>query len=109
MLQKYLIRQEDVEPLAEGVLIVLEKVGMLYQNEEILHSLENIGARVDRENQIATFPRRLVEEFVEKLRKEEGKQEGFYRAIAFQRMRIYDLCSTSRLICGRFAKRYNKI
>jgi len=70
MLQRYLIRQEDVEPLAEGVLIVLEKVGMLYQNEEILHSLESIGARVDRENQIATFPRRLVEEFVEKLRKE---------------------------------------
>jgi trimethylamine:corrinoid methyltransferase-like protein len=67
MLQRYLIRQEDVEPLAEGVLIVLEKVGMLYQNEEILHSLESIGARVDRENQIATFPRRLVEEFVERL------------------------------------------
>jgi len=84
---------------------------MLYQkNEEILHSLESIGARVDRENQIATFPRRLVEEFVERLRKEGRKQqEGFYRAIAFQRMRIYDLCSTSRLICGRFAKRYNKI
>jgi len=67
MLQRYSIRQEDVEPLAEGVLIVLEKVGMLYQNEEILHSLESIGARVDRENQIATFPRRLVEEFVERL------------------------------------------
>jgi hypothetical protein len=41
-----LIRQEDVEPLAEGVLIVLEKEEMLYQNEEILHSLESIGARL---------------------------------------------------------------
>lgn len=61
---------------------VLERVGMLYQNEEMLKALKKFGALVDYESQRAKFPKKLVREFVELLRKEntesDEKESKFY-------------------------------
>lgn len=75
MFQMSLLREEDVEPLAEGVMTVLDKVGMLYQNEEMLSALEKLGARVDYKSQRATFPKELVRDFVESVRKEVSQKD----------------------------------
>jgi len=61
--------------LAEGVCKVLEKVGMLFQNEEMLKALEKDGAKVDYRTQVATFPRKKVEEFAETLKQESARQQ----------------------------------
>ena len=70
MFERCLLTDRDVEQLADAVLTVLERVGALYQNDEILDAVEAAGARVDRSRQVATFPRPLVEEFVRTLRAE---------------------------------------
>ncbi len=72
MFIKNLICDADVEKLADAVLTTLEKVGALYQNEEILKALDAAGAKVDHDRQTARFPRELVKEFVEGLRKQAG-------------------------------------
>lgn len=69
MFARSLLRDVDVQPLAEGVYATLEKVGVLCQNEDILRAIEARGARVDYAAEHAFFPRRMVEEFVEDLRK----------------------------------------
>jgi len=70
MFPKTLLRDEQIEPLAGGVLTVLEEVGILCQNDEILSALEVTGAKVDYSSQRANFPRKMVEEFIDNLRKE---------------------------------------
>jgi trimethylamine:corrinoid methyltransferase-like protein len=74
MFQRSLFRDEQIEPLADGVFTVLERVGILCQNEGILKALESAGAKVDYASQRATFPKRMVEEFVDVLRKEASKE-----------------------------------
>jgi len=70
MWQRSLLADADVELLGDGVLTLLERVGILCQNDDILEALEGQGARVDRARQTVTFPRRMVEGFVEALRQE---------------------------------------
>jgi len=70
MFQTALVRDEHVEPLAEGVLTVLENVGVLCQNEEMLRALAAAGARVDYASERARFPREMTAEFVESLHAE---------------------------------------
>ena len=70
MFQTTLLTDADVEPLAEGVLAVLEQVGILCQNEEILKALDAAGAQVDYVSERAKFPQPMVAEFVESLRHE---------------------------------------
>ena len=80
MFQKSLLKDEHIEPLAEAVCTVLEKVGMLYQNEEMLKALDEFGAMVDYSSERARFPKRLAREFVESLRKEaSGKDDTGHR------------------------------
>lgn len=47
MFQRGLLGDDDVERLAGGVMHVLECVGILYQNEEMLKALAEWGASVD--------------------------------------------------------------
>ena len=70
MFQHALLGDADVEPLADAVCRVLESVGVYCQNGEILGALEAAGAVVDRDSQVATFPRRMTETFAEDLRAE---------------------------------------
>jgi len=74
MFKRTLLKDSDVEPLAEGVSTVLEKVGIVCQNEEILKALEAAGAEVDYESQRAVFPKEMQQEYVEQIRKESAGQ-----------------------------------
>ena len=66
-----ILRDKDSEILAKGVFEVLEKLGIYCENKEILKGLENSGAIVDYQEERARFPRRIVQEFVEQIKKEE--------------------------------------
>jgi len=70
MFQRALLKESDVEPLTDAVCRVLDEVGVLCQNTEILSALADAGARVQMEDQLATFPSAMVQAFVEGLRKE---------------------------------------
>ena len=70
MFGRSVLKDGDVEQLAEAVLTILEKVGALYQNKEVLKALEGLGAQVDYSREVATFPRRMVDEFLVTIRKE---------------------------------------
>ncbi len=70
MFQRRLLTDSGVAELADGVVNVLEHVGILCQNDEILEALSAWGASIDTETQIARFPRELVKEFVTGLRAE---------------------------------------
>ena len=72
MLQRTLLRDSDIEPLAEGVVSVLERVGILCQNDELLQALKAAGAKVELDTQRVSFPAEMVDEFVVQLRSETG-------------------------------------
>ena len=76
MFQRCLLTDDDVGRLGEAVLTVLDKVGALYQNEDILNALDANGAKVDRTHGTAIFPREMVREFLEALRKETAGAQG---------------------------------
>ena len=76
MFGRSVLKDGDVEQLAEAVLTILEKVGGLYQNTDILKALEDVGARVDHARGVATFPRRMVEDFLVGIRKETSGAQG---------------------------------
>ena len=75
MFQRHLLKDSDVEPLAQTVYGVLDKVGILCQNDEILRALAAAGARADSASQRVTFPKKMQEGFVEQLRKENARTE----------------------------------
>jgi len=66
-----ILKDKDLEPLSEGVFRVLEKLGMICENKEMLKAVENIGAEVDYEKQNAKFPKRIVENFISTVKKED--------------------------------------
>ncbi len=75
--QRSLVRDQDVEPLGDAVVTVLEKVGAIYQSDEILNALQAAGARVGASGQVARFPREMTTDFLKGLRSESsGKQEA---------------------------------
>lgn len=76
MFQRFILRDEHVPPLAEGVLTTLERVGVLCQNDEMMDALEGAGATVERAAERVRFPRSMVEPFVESLRVEFADQGG---------------------------------
>ncbi|MHB0874766.1 MAG: trimethylamine methyltransferase family protein [Anaerolineae bacterium] len=67
-----LLDDSGVAMLADAVLTLLDKVGLIIQNREMLRALEEQGARVDYEAERATLPRRTVEEFVDSIHREYG-------------------------------------
>lgn len=71
-----LLSDAHIEPLADGVLEVLERVGVYCQNQEILRALEGVGAVVDYEAEQVRFPRGLVVEYVESFRREGSTEPG---------------------------------
>ena len=75
MFQRQLLKDENVEPLGDAALTVLERVGALYQNEEILKALDVAGAKVDYAREVATFPREMVSEFLDTIRHEAAAGE----------------------------------
>ena len=84
MPQYDLLRDADIEPLGEGMLTVLEKVGVLCQNREMLEALEQNGAKADYIHEVATFPRRMSQELLCQIRKE-SRAAGGGKNTRFQR------------------------
>ena len=76
MYQRSLLRDEDVEPLGDAIVTVLEKLGAMYQNDAILDALDQAGALVDRATQTATFPREMTLEFLKTINLESRNQDG---------------------------------
>jgi trimethylamine--corrinoid protein Co-methyltransferase len=80
MFQRFLLNDSDIDPLADGVFSVLDKVGVLCQNREILEALEAKGARVDYARSTCTFPRKMQERFLERIKSEKSvEDQGDYR------------------------------
>ena len=73
MLQRGLLKDCDAERLADGVLAVLERVGILCQNDELLNALAAAGAKVDFASQRVHFPKKMQAEFVAQFRSEVGR------------------------------------
>ncbi len=70
MFQRQILTDDHVEPLADGVLTVLDKVGVLCQNEEIMRGLDATGAEVDYASERVLFPRELTADFIAAVRAE---------------------------------------
>jgi len=68
-----LLNDNDLPLLAEATLDVLEQVGILCQNAELLDALEQWGAVVDRDNEIARFPKKATAKFIADLKTEMGE------------------------------------
>lgn len=77
------MRDHDVEALGDGVCRLLEQVGMKFQNETMLAALKEWGATVDDSTQIAKFPRRLLDRFVEDVRREYRRSGPDEAAVPF--------------------------
>lgn len=70
MPQYRLLQDADIEPLGENLFQVLEKVGFLCQNAELLTALERAGARVDHATERVAIPREMSEELLVAMRSE---------------------------------------
>jgi trimethylamine--corrinoid protein Co-methyltransferase len=70
MLQVNLPAKPDMETLEESIFEVLDSVGMMFQDEELLRALEAAGARVDYAAEVARFPKSVQRAFVEAVRHE---------------------------------------
>lgn len=69
MLQYRLLDGVDLAPLEQAVYGVLENVGILCQNRELMTALDAAGARVDYDAERVRFPARRVQEFVDGIRR----------------------------------------
>lgn len=72
MFARHLLSDAAVEAIGQSVLTILERVGVLCQNEEMLRALDRFGARVDMRCEQVRFPQRLVKDFVQGLQAEAG-------------------------------------
>ncbi|HGJ64767.1 TPA: hypothetical protein ENS27_05175, partial [bacterium] len=75
MFQYSILKDKDIQPLGDAVINVLERVGIFCQNQEILKALEKNGAIVDYVKETATFPKKMVRELIEQIRKENQTNE----------------------------------
>ena len=67
--------EKDIETLSESVLDVLEEFRFLCENTGIPRAWEKAGAKVDYEKRTAGFSRKLIQEFVNDLKKGEEYNE----------------------------------
>lgn len=74
MTQWGMLAERDIQPLADAVCEVLEKVGVMCQNADILAALEAMGAEIDFDAERARFPRQLTLDFVQRLREAGGAE-----------------------------------
>ena len=73
MPQYNIFKDSDIDPLGEGLFNVLEKVGVLIQNEEILQAVGRFGGKIDTANERVLIPRDVSRRLLETLRDETTK------------------------------------
>ena len=74
MFARHVLTDGDTERIGEAVFSVLERVGLMCQNADLLRAVAGAGAHVDEQGERATFPRAIQREFVEGLRKEAARR-----------------------------------
>ncbi len=62
------LNDDDIPPLAESVLAILEQVGILCQNNKMLQALDAAGAKVDYASERVHFPQAMASEYVQSFR-----------------------------------------
>ena len=79
------LSDEEMHLLHDGALEILEKTGMKIYHPGARTYLENYGCRVDKTSLVVRFPRELVTEAVEKLRRdyERPEREGLKQAVRY--------------------------
>ena len=77
MFGRHILRDDQVGPLADAVLGILEDVGLLCQNDDIARALEAAGARVDYATERVKLPRKIVADFVDALREENAGHDDW--------------------------------
>jgi len=75
------LTDDDVQP-AEAAIEVLENVGLVCQNDELLQALAGVGCEVDAHGERARFPKAVVTDFLDQLRRNRAgkippRDEGF--------------------------------
>ena len=106
MFQRHLLSDADVEPLADGVYTVLEKVGVACQNAELLDALAAAGAQVDRAAERVRFPRKMQAEFIEHVRTQTaGAGDGRSRTIPTPEPAGTGPTSWTAIVCRRGKRR----
>lgn len=71
MIKSYLkiLSENDLTTIHNASLSILENTGMLIEHNKALEMLHDAGAKVDMKNQIARFPREMVEDNLKKMPK----------------------------------------
>ncbi|NJD01491.1 MAG: hypothetical protein FIA99_02555 [Ruminiclostridium sp.] len=66
-----ILSDNDVEMLSESVCKVLEKTGLNCESDEMLKAYALAGAHVDYEQNVAKFPKAVIQKFAEELKNED--------------------------------------
>ena len=64
------LSMEEMDRIHQSALTILEEVGMQIKHPEALDYLQNFGCKVDHASSIVKFPRKIMEEVVNKMRKD---------------------------------------
>ncbi|MFC1582880.1 trimethylamine methyltransferase family protein [Planctomycetota bacterium] len=59
------LSEADKERIHETVLRILDEVGILVENRDMLEKLKGFGAEVDSDSEIARFPKALIQEYLD--------------------------------------------
>src|SRR5208337_3619096 len=59
----------EMERIHEGALHVLERVGMRFESARALAYLRKAGCAVDEQSRVVKFPKRVVQEAVDRMRR----------------------------------------
>ena len=66
---------EEMERIHRAALTILADVGMKIESEKALSYLKNIGCCVDESSYIVKFPQKVVQQYVDKMKKDYGKPD----------------------------------
>lgn len=64
------LSNEDMEKIHQGALTILADVGMKIESEKALSYLKNVGCEVDESTYVVKFPRKVVQQYVDKMKKD---------------------------------------
>ena len=69
------LSSEEMETIHRNALSILAEIGMKIDHDKALDILANIGCQVDRGSRVVKFPRKTVQSYVDKMRKDFAKRE----------------------------------
>lgn len=64
------LTHNDMERIHQAALTILEDVGMKIESEKALNYLKNVGCYIDDAAYVVKFPKKIVQQYVDKMRKD---------------------------------------